>query len=100
MTDRTFSVLAGLLVALTLLGTVAILEGCQLHSDTPSGPTKTCGDACERLRYLRCEEGEPLAGTTCEEACDYYSHQARGSLVDTNCLSTIASCSQVKTCGK
>ena len=68
---------------------------------TPHPPEDThrCTPACERLRALGCEEGEPLEdGTTCEAFC--VETQESGHALNPTCIMQIDSCDEIEACGE
>lgn len=82
-----------ILVALALTGC-----GPWIYPPMPVEPDDTdkCPAACERLRALGCEEGEPLSdGTTCEKFC--LDTQKAGHSLNPSCVMTISTCDEVET---
>ena len=64
----------------------------------PVEPTDTadCGAACQHLRDLGCEEGQPLEdGTTCEVFC--VDTQQAGHALAPSCVVTITTCAELET---
>lgn len=83
-------------IALALL-----LAGCGalMPVPVPIEPTDTgkCPEACERLRALGCEEGQPLEdGTTCETFCQ--ETQKAGHALNPTCVADISSCHEIQRC--
>lgn len=57
----------------------------------------TCADACERFRFLGCEEFAPTpAGATCVEVCD--NAQASPAPLNLGCIVRAESCAQARRC--
>ena len=54
-----------------------------------------CPAACEHLRELGCEEGQPLEdGTTCEVWCE--ATQEAGHALRPSCVATIKTCDELE----
>ena len=65
----------------------------------PAQDTDMCPAACERLRELGCEEGEPLEdGTSCEAFC--VETQESGHALNPTCVMQIDSCGEIEACGE
>ena len=78
-----------------------LLTACPKSGPTPHVPDDTdqCPAACERLRELGCEEGDPLEdGTTCEVFCQ--ETQDTGHALNPTCIKAIDSCGQIEACGE
>lgn len=85
------------LIAL-VVALVAFAGTCEPKPD-PIIPTDTadCNAACENLRALGCEEGEPLAdGTPCEIFCA--ETQGNGFPLRPSCVKSIKACGEIDTC--
>lgn len=64
----------------------------------PNGEKATCAGACERLRELGCEEGEPTPdGDTCEDVC-FNALNVPAARLDVACLQTAPSCEAARNC--
>lgn len=99
---QTFEVLASILVGILLTVGLILMMGATCEPrPIPIAPTDTemCPDACQNLRALGCEEGEPLLdGTTCEAFCEYM--QDEGHWLNPKCISSIERCSEIESCGE
>lgn len=76
------------------------LAGCPKPTPVPNPPPDTdkCPAACEKLRSLGCEEGQPLEdGTTCEQFCQ--ATQDAGHWLNPTCIMSIESCGEIEDCG-
>ena len=61
--------------------------------------TAQCSAACENLRAIGCEEGEPLSdGTSCEKFC--VDTQNSGHWLNPTCVKDITSCDDIEACGE
>jgi len=84
-----------------LLGLALLGLGCgsiPIVHPTPVDPGDRwmCGDACEHLRTLGCEEGKPLQdGTSCEDFCE--TTQDSGHALRPSCVVTITKCAELDT---
>lgn len=92
---------AGSLIALAAFGVV----GCpSIEPDFPNRPRPVdagtpadCHAACEHLRELKCEEGEPEEGVSCEEICEHV--EASGTVtLDPACVLKITECRGIDGC--
>lgn len=84
---------------LLLLLAFGFLCACEEHESTPTpvdpADQTACPAACEHLRELGCEEGEPLEdGTTCEQFCE--QTQEQGHALRPSCVATITTCSELE----
>jgi len=85
---------------LALLAFLLLLCACEdpVPTPTPVDPADetSCPAACEHLRELGCEEGEPLEdGTTCETFC--VETQEQGHALRPSCVVTITTCAELET---
>lgn len=73
---------------------------CQVRNvpvPTDPGDSDLCAPACEHLRDLGCEEGDPLEdGTTCEMFC--LQTQTKGHRLNLPCVIQISSCEDLFAC--
>jgi len=100
--------LAGLLLGLLVAGLVSWsvwgLPGCGPAKEPPGPAPATCSAACAKLRSLDCDEGRPTPeGQPCELWCEHFGDHRAAALpygVKTQCLASVASCPEVKACGR
>lgn len=99
MTTNDIQILTGSwLVGVTLI-VIAVTACSDQQIPDPVIPTDTdrCPAACERMRELGCEEGEPLPdGTPCEIFCA--DVQGAGFPLFPSCLEKIDSCTEIDDC--
>lgn len=83
-----------------LIFATALFVGCGPKPVvTTPDDTDMCAPACEHLRDLGCEEGEPLEdGTSCEAFC--IEVQTSGHSLNPTCVADIAACSEIEECGE
>lgn len=94
----TNNVIAGCVLSLSLLLVLRILACTPMPVAPDRRDGATCEVACRHLTTLGCKESQDVNGTTCTQACDYYSSEARGALVDPGCLAGVKTCDQVNLC--
>lgn len=89
-----------LLIGVSLLG-----GNCDPPPDYPTrirpieaGTPADCKAACDHLRSLGCEEGNPTPkGATCEDVCN--SVESSGTVtLDPGCVANIAKCEEIDAC--
>lgn len=95
-----------LLFTLTLAFVVAC--ACSPSVDPPVTPPKErpepgseadCASACDHLRALGCEEGQPTpGGATCETVCNNVE-QSGATTLDVGCVATAETCDAARSCG-
>jgi len=81
------------------------LAGCPepevpVHGDKPldAGSPADCKAACDRMRALKCPEGQPDdEGNTCETVCEHVESSGTVTL-DPVCVTKIKSCTDIDRC--
>jgi hypothetical protein len=107
LTESVVGAFGGLVAAAALAAALWGVPGCgpRKDADEPLAPgVGSCRVACARLRELGCGEAEPTPeGRPCELWCEHYGDHRSAALpygIKTTCLERVASCPEVKTCGR
>lgn len=91
---------------ITMLGVLLAATQLAAHCENPgpgpaphdAGTPADCRSACDRLRALKCPEGEPTAkGSTCEAVCEH-SEQSGTVTLWPACVTKIQKCAEVDSC--
>jgi hypothetical protein len=78
-----------------ILAALQIAATCSTH---PVEPEPGCEAACQRMRELGCEEGNPTPeGATCEEICIEAERSGLAD-VDTKCIVELEACGSYDVC--
>lgn len=82
----------------TMILTLFLAAACW-PEPLPPEPHTGCSSACERLRALKCEEGDPTPqGAPCEEVCANVERVEYAQNWPTECITRAQSCAQARSC--